>query len=79
MKQLLIEDAQSARNETDPEFTVADLVQVTGLTARDVRRILAAAGVGLLAIRPRMNGGGVGKTWVIRWSQLKGLAKEFGW
>jgi hypothetical protein len=67
------------RSERDPEFTVEELVQLSGYSRSQVRRLLIEAGVGCSAIRPGLHGGPQRITTIVRWSQLKRLAKEFGW
>lgn len=67
------------RSDTDPEFTVDDIVRMTKFSHKHVRDLLHKAGVGFHAIRPHLNGGGSSRTRVVRYSQLKTLAVELGW
>jgi hypothetical protein len=78
LQQLHKQDQAFKRSNRDPEFTTEDIAQIWKMPVRDVNKALREANVGTFALRER-DGFGMVRTRVVRWSQLRDLAKDFGW
>jgi hypothetical protein len=78
MKQLHAEDQMAKRDLKDPEFTVDDLMQISGKSRGYICKLLMEAKIGGVVSRPHRDGG-IKRVRVVRWSQLESLVGEMGW
>jgi hypothetical protein len=71
------EDDQAQRDR-DPEFTVDDLMRISGQSRAKVCAWLLEVNIGRTVLRDRPQGGR-GKVKMVRYSELKRFAAELSW
>lgn len=73
LKRFSREDATARRDQRDPEFSSQEIAKMTGYSHSRVIQLLLEAGIGrvrrVLGVNRKM----------VKWSELKKLAKEMGW
>lgn len=78
MAKRLQEEDDQAQRDRDPEFTVDDLMRISGQSRAKICAWLLEVGIGRTVLRDRPQGG-KGKVKMVRYSELKKFASELSW